>query len=345
MNYFFSKRAIPNYVVWTVTLLSTYVMKINDAWQEKALVYYLLSESFLWLLMGIVLTGMIQLGLEKLALSRTLPVKVVYLILLMVLVSVVFNYAFWPVIDILHEYFLSKPSYHGKFATRIFNWLNWIIWFVSFTAFNLYREVEEAKIKNIELQVALRESQLNTLKGQINPHFMFNSLNNIRGLILEDVTKARSMLTSLSETLRYALTQSSIDTIALEEELEIVKKYIDLSRIQLEDKLDFEMDIDAQTLSIQIPPMLMQMLVENAVKHGVSNLKEGGRILIRTQIKEEQLCIYVVNSGSLRSHKNSTQLGLQNIRKRLDLLYADTAVFSLKEEQKEVVATLKIPMS
>lgn len=319
-------------------------MKISDAGNNKELIYYLISESVLWFFIGVLLTGAIQLGLEKFTQGKMLYVKVIYLVLWVLLASVVFNYVFWPIIDVLHEHFLNKSSYHGKFATRVFNGLNWIIWFVSYTAFNLYSEVKEAKIRNIELQVALQESQLNTLKGQINPHFMFNSLNNIRGLMLEDVAKARNMLTSLSETLRYGLTQSLVDTIALEDELEIVEKYIDISKIQLEDRLLFEQDIDTETLHFQIPPMLLQMLVENAVKHGVSNLKSGGRILLQTKMKAGRLHISVVNSGKLRHNKNSTQLGLQNIEKRLELLYGEKANFSLKERHKEVIATIEIPI-
>lgn len=345
MNYFFSRKAIPNYGVWIITLSSTYVMKFSDLGKNKELVYYLISESVLWLLLGVLLTGGIQLGLEKFAKKKEVRIKVFYLILLMLLASVIFNFVFWPIIDVLHENFLKRSSYHGKFATRIFNWLNWIIWFVCFTAFNLYREVKEAKMKNIELQATLKESQLNTLKGQVNPHFMFNSLNNIRGLMLEDVTKARKMLTSLSETLRYALTQSSINAIALEDELEMVEKYVDISKIQFEDRLQFQLNIDEASLHIQIPPMLIQMLVENAVKHGISNLKQGGRIELTTRVSEHKLLIKVVNSGVLKHNPDSTQLGLQNIRKRLDLLYGKRAFFNLKEEEQEVVATIEIPLA
>ncbi|MFY0629420.1 MAG: histidine kinase [Flavobacteriaceae bacterium] len=345
MSYFFSKRAIPNYGVWVVTLLSSYVMKISDLGKSKELIYYLISESLAWFLIGVLLTGAIQISLEKLTKTKKLSVTSLYLILGMLIASVVFNFIFWPIIDVLHEYFLKKSSYHGKFATRIFNWLNWIIWFVCFTAFNLYKEVKETKVKNVELQSSLKESQLNTLKSQINPHFMFNSLNNIRGLILEDPTKARKVITILSETLRYALTQNSIDAIALKDELEMVEKYVAISKIQFEDRLQFEASIDEASLNIQIPPMLIQMLVENAIKHGISNLKKGGRVVLTTRIETDLLLIQIINSGVLIYDEKGTRLGLQNIKKRLNLLYGKAAVFSLKEEQKEVVATIKIPLT
>lgn len=277
MNYFFSIRALPNYMVWLLTLLPDYVMKISDLGKSEELVYYLVFESLAWFFIGVLLTAGIQLGVDTFAKDKAVKGKVLYLILLMSIASVLFNYIFWPIVDVLFEYFMNKASYHGKFATRIFNWLNWVMWFVCITAFELYDEVKETKLKNAELDATIKESQLNTLKGQINPHFMFNSLNNIRGLILEDVNKARNMLTSLSETLRYSLTQNDIHAIALEDELEMVEKYVDILKIQFEERLQFELVVDEATLSVQIPPMLIQMLVENAIKHGISNLKDGGK--------------------------------------------------------------------
>ncbi|CAL2101972.1 Histidine kinase [Tenacibaculum sp. 190130A14a] len=344
MNYFFSKKAIPNYSVWSITLLSSYIMKLSDLGKTKELVYYFISECFVWFLIGVLLTGLIQIGLEKLTKDKSVITKIAYLIILMLMVSVVFNYVFWPLIDILHTYFLKKSSYHGKFATRIFNWLNWIIWFVSYTALNLYTEVEEAKLKNMTLQTTLKESQLNILKGQINPHFMFNSLNNIRGLMLEDTNKAREMLTSLSETLRYALRQNAITSIALEDELEMVEKYLDLSKIQFEDRLQYEKHIDTSSLSIQIPPMLIQMLIENAIKHGISNIKEGGKVTLYTEIRTNKLCIKVTNPGRLRKKFDGTQVGVENIKNRLELLYGKKAYFELKEVGKKVEAIIEIQL-
>lgn len=173
---------------------------------------------------------------------------------------------------------------------------------------------------------------------------MFNSLNNIRGLMLEDVTAARNMLTSLSETLRYSLTKSESNSIALEDELDMVKNYIELSKIQLESRLQFESFIDENSLSTQIPPMIIQMLIENAIKHGISNLIEGGKVSLSTEIKKNKLRIEVVNTGILKQSENSTQMGLKNIKRRLDLLYGESATFSLNELENQVVATILIPL-
>ena len=218
-------------------------------------------------------------------------------------------------------------------------------WVVCYLVIKLILKANKNRVERLELNTTLKQAQLNTLKSQINPHFMFNSLNNIRGLMLEDVEKSREMLTKLSEMLRYSLTQNSVDGIALEEELEMVDNYIALSKIQFEDRLEFDKKIDRETRSIHIPPMLIQLLVENAAKHGIANLKQGGKISLSTQKNGEYLRIQVKNTGRLRIAKDSTQLGLKNIKQRLKLLYGDNAWFELGEAENEVVADIKIPLS
>jgi sensor histidine kinase YesM len=219
------------------------------------------------------------------------------------------------------------------------------IWAVFYVAIKSLMELNKSREERLELESSLKESQLNTLKGQINPHFMFNSLNNIRGLMLEDVNKARNMLTSLSETLRYSLTKSGVDAIALEDELEMVDNYIELSKIQFEDRLEYKTAIDDDALHVKIPPMLIQMLVENAIKHGISKLKQGGTVEVRTQLHEGWLEIQVANSGTLASTENTTQVGLENIKRRIALLYGEKGKFALREINDQVVATIKIPLA
>jgi len=218
------------------------------------------------------------------------------------------------------------------------------IWAVFYVAVKGLMELNKSREQRLELESNLKESQLNTLKGQINPHFMFNSLNNIRGLMLEDVEKSRHMLTSLSETLRYSLTNNGNDAIALEDELEMVDNYIELSKIQFENRLQFKTQIDDGILHIKVPPMIVQMLVENAIKHGVSKLKQGGIVSLNAYLEAENLKIEVANPGTLQTSKNTTQVGLENIRKRITLLYGEKGEFSLKESNDQVIATIKIPL-
>lgn len=216
-------------------------------------------------------------------------------------------------------------------------------WTTTYLVIKLLLKLNRDRIERLQLNTHLKQAQLNTLKGQINPHFMFNSLNNIRGLMLEDVAKSRDMLTKLSEILRYSLTKNNVNGISVQEELEMVDNYIDLSKIQFENRLEFEKEVDENTLQLQIPPMIIQLLIENAAKHGISNLKNGGRITLTIK-KNVALTIEIRNTGKLKIAKNSTQLGLKNIKQRLKLLYADKASFNLDEKEGEVVAAIKIPL-
>jgi len=266
-----------------------------------------------------------------------------------IFVQALYSLLIWPLLDVVKTYSNYDTSTAMTLTGKIYNVFYfatlYIIWLFVFLTIKIYHQLKKVQFKQLELEANLKESQLNTLKGQINPHFMFNSLNNIRGLMLEDVTRARNMITSLSETLRYSLTKSDVNSISLEDELEMVENYIDISKIQFEDRLQFETQIDEGSLNKQIPPMIIQMLIENALKHGISNLKNGGLVNLSTHIKDTQLQLEVTNSGSLQTSKNSTQLGIKNIQKRLKLLYGEAAIFNLKEIENKVVATIKIPLA
>jgi two-component system LytT family sensor kinase len=218
------------------------------------------------------------------------------------------------------------------------------LWLLCYIPIKIARHSRKNRVERLELQTSLKEAQLNTLKGQINPHFMFNSLNNIRGLMLEDVEKSREMITRLSDMLRYSLTKNDVDTIPLKNELEMVDNYIALSKIQLEDRLSFSSEISEILYTTEIPPMLIQMLVENAVKHGISNEKDGGHVALNISEKNKNLFIEITNTGSLIQAKGSTKIGLKNIAERLALLYGDTARFELSEKDHLVTALIQIPM-
>lgn len=248
----------------------------------------------------------------------------------------------WDYSDVELEW---KNKNSSGLIIGIFNKMSFLfIWTIIYFVIKFTLAANKNKIERIKLNATLKEAQLNTLKGQVNPHFMFNSLNNIRGLMLEDVNKSGEMITKLSEMLEYALAKNTVDTISLNEELEMVDNYIALSKIQMENRLVFEKKVSLETLDINIPPMIIQLLIENAVKHGISNLKHGGGISLKTKKVDELLLIEITNTGKLQIGENTTQLGLKNIKQRLHLLYGAKANFSLEEVNNEVVATIKIPV-
>ncbi len=229
-------------------------------------------------------------------------------------------------------------------STLVNSFIFIFFWLLIYILIKISRQFRKNKIEKIELEFSLKESQLNTLIGQVNPHFMFNSLNNIKALMLEDVAKSRDMITRLSDMLRYSLTQNNKSKVTISKELEMVENYIELSSIQLEDRLEYKTEIDTAILAIEIPPMIIQMLVENAIKHGISNLPKGGLVMLKVLKKNEQLIIRVCNSGKLVIDKNSTNIGIKNIKNRLSLMYGEKADFTLKENDDMVTAMIKIPL-
>jgi len=223
--------------------------------------------------------------------------------------------------------------------------LVWSCIYLGVQSLQRWKQVEREKFN---LQLALKEAQLNTLIGQINPHFMFNSLNNIRALMLEDVPQARTSITQLSNIIRHSLNADKQAFIPLEQELKIIQEFVALSGIQYEERLNFTTHIDDTLLHTPVPPMIIQMLVENAIKHGISHVKGGGELGLTIEAQEDTLLICVSNPGNLNgktSPENSTHIGLKNIRQRLALQYEDAAEFELQECQGKVIAKVVLPLS
>ena len=288
----------------------------------------------------------------KIDFKKVTTKKIIQLISIFFGVQFLYSILIWPILIAIGKYTettLFENSNHSFLLIKIYNIpffaTLFSIWLFTYLTINIYHQLKNVQLKQANLEANLKESQLNTLKGQINPHFMFNSLNNIRGLILEDTKKSREMITRLSEMLRYSLTKNDVDAIALEDELEMVDNYVAISKIQMEDRLQFDKNIAVNPHDIKIPPMIIQMLVENAAKHGIAKLKDGGKITLNIKQESNKLIIEVLNPGHLSINSDSTQLGLQNIKQRLALLYKGAANFNLEEKNNQVVATFKIPLS
>jgi len=196
----------------------------------------------------------------------------------------------------------------------------------------------------LELSIVARDAQLRALRAQINPHFLFNALNSLRGLIAEDPPRAASMVTGFAGLMRYALQSDRTETVTLAEELAAVDDYLELERMRFEERLRVERAVSPDARDARLPPMLLQLLVENAIKHGVATLREGGVVRIDAAIADAQLQLRVSNSGVL-SRGNGTGVGLDNARERLRLLYGTAASLALDADEGMVVATLRIPLA
>jgi len=227
------------------------------------------------------------------------------------------------------------------FATSIVLYVLWS------TVYFLYHFLESNN-RSLKYEAAMNEMHLNQLKAQLNPHFIFNALNSMRALVDDEPSKAKIAITQLSNILRNSLITDKKRVVHFRNELNTVKDYLALEGIRFEERLKVEYKIDPRSDHFDIPPMMIQTLVENAIKHGVSNLMEGGVIQIQSDVKDSILSIKIRNSGQLSTEKKKsktrTGVGLVNTKERLKLIFGDTATFNIyNENDKFVVTEVKIP--
>jgi hypothetical protein len=201
-------------------------------------------------------------------------------------------------------------------------------------------QAEEALLDSLQ-----KEAELATLRSQINPHFLFNSLNTVRALIRGQPDLARNAVTRLSNILRVALESGRLTVIPLEVEMNVVRSYLALEGMRFDDRLDVEIDQEEGLEDARIPPMLVQTLVENAVKHGIGAQGGRGAVRVRIQSANGSLVVTVTNPGRIRANSRSTRVGLRNARERLDLLFGDEASLDLEETADDRVrAEVRFPL-
>jgi len=218
-------------------------------------------------------------------------------------------------------------------------------WSLMYFLFKFFMNFKHSEVEKWKLEAAVKDAQLLALKSQINPHFIFNSLNNIRSLVIENPEKARDMITHVSDLLRYSVQFNNKEKVRLEQELEVVQNYLNLESIQFEDRLQYKLEIKPETLDRQIPPMAIQLLVENAIKHGISNLPKGGIVNIKSYLDDNCLVVEVVNTGQINSVSKGTGIGLKNASDRLKLIFGKLSDLEIKNLNEEMVqAKFKIPL-
>ena len=222
------------------------------------------------------------------------------------------------------------------------------LWSVIYFGVAYFKRQRRVELERYEAQTALAEAELRGLKSQLNPHFLFNSLNSLRALVIEDPARAQEAITQLAAILRSHLQSGEGSLVPLADDLATVEQYLALELIRFEDRLTIERAIDPAALPCLVPPLALQTLVENAVKYGISRETGAGAIRLFARVNDDRLEISVRNTGALRSEPPaaSTGLGLTNLRTRLRLLFADRASCELNElEPGWVEARLVLPVT
>lgn len=211
------------------------------------------------------------------------------------------------------------------------------IWLLLYLVYHYVERNRLNELTRLRMQSNITELELKTIKAHVNPHFIFNSLNSIRALVDENPSRARTAITELSNILRSSMQAEKQETVTLEKELNIINDYLALEQIRFEERLKVEMDIDPDTLEHPVPPMMLQTLVENAVKHGISKLIEGGTVKVISDFVGENLELIVENSGQITESDGTGGFGIKSTQDRLKLMFKNEAKFTIRNKDYQTV--------
>jgi len=259
---------------------------------------------------------------------------------------------FWMLIAILYVYGLVQMeqfrglSKFGGLYKLIFGTgvLIYLLWVASYYVILTMETSRKAEQRATEARVLARDSELRALKAQINPHFIFNSLHSISALTSIDPSKARDMCISLADFLRTTLGMGQKTQISLQEEIDLVHRYLTVEKVRFGARLDMQETIDETALTCILPPLLLQPLVENAIVHGVAHLPEGGWIRLNAHSNETRLTITVENNfdPDYRSKRRSG-IGLANVRERIETRYGKAASFLATADGDNFRVAISLP--
>lgn len=304
------------------------------------------NDSILIFIMGIGFTHSYrwvihQLNWKRLNILALIP-RVVFASMMLGAFFMIFN---TTLSDLLNgEFPLIGSMVKLKFWTNAINFMIlFFLWSIIYFTVSLFENWKREEIQNLELRAAKTEIELNSFKSQMNPHFMFNSLNSIRALVDEDPMKAKHAITTLSGIMRNNLLLGKKQVVSLREELDLVEKYLIIEKIRFEERLKVEVEIASECLSNEIPPFMIQTIVENGIKHGISALIEGGAVLITGKMDGSMMLLEVFNSGTYEPRDDREGFGLNNTRKRLELIYGGNAFFDIQNTKDGVITRLHIP--
>ena len=249
------------------------------------------------------------------------------------------NLARNPTLAILWRNNAFSPYYFHQGLT-----IYWTTLVVGYALY-YYRGLREKEAQTARLSAQLAQAQLQALKMQIHPHFLFNTLNSIAALLHKDVEAADKMIVRLGDFLRLTLQSSDAQLVDFDQELEFLKCYLDIEHVRFQDRLTIEMDIDPHALTAVVPNLILQPIVENAVRHGVATQTYPGHIAIRARRENGRLIMKVEDNGAgLKSDSNGSGIGLSNTRARLEQFYGNDFSFQIANSaQRGATVTIDVP--
>lgn len=208
------------------------------------------------------------------------------------------------------------------------------------------RQLRERELRAVQLESDLAQAQVQAIKMQVQPHFLFNTLHAINVLIRQDPATASRMVTQLGDLLRHTLTRASFTEVALRSELEILTLYLEIERVRFRDRLTVTFDVASETLGALVPDLVLQPLAENAIKHGIAQMMEPGRVVVRARRAGDRLVLEIQDSGAgpVIAERSHERIGLTTVRARLERLYGERHTLSIERgERGGCIARVTIP--
>ncbi len=310
-----------------------------------------IERFLLWLLLGLLgisFTHILRSIIKKNGWLNLSPKKIILRVLISSLIIGTLMFAITHALNVEFDITdLSKFKLITPFVV-VFNLSSVVlVWCLIYFSVHYFENYQKAEIEALIWEAAVKDFELKTLKSQLNPHFMFNAMNSIRALIEENPEVAKNAITKLSNILRYSLKIERNETVPFEEEIKTVEDYLALESVRFEERLKFNINISPSSAKVEIPPMMIQTLVENGIKHGISKMQNGGEITIDSNVIDSKLKIQIKNTGKILDDdiKNSAGFGLNNTRHRLNLLYGEEGKFNIHNiDENNVEVEIEIPI-
>ncbi len=257
----------------------------------------------------------------------------------------IWSYTGTVIIKLLYPVHFQQHWVSNKVTMTIFGgYMSYITIVIFFYAVNYYQEFKKKLINEGNLKSLVKEAELHALKSQINPHFLFNSLNSISSLTMTDPDKAQEMVINLSSLMRYSLRHEQIDKVPLSEELKNNMLYLHIEKVRFGEKLNPVFEINENCMQAQIPNMILQPLYENAIKYGVYEATETVDVITAGRMVNDVLEITITNNyDSVTLPKRGEGIGLRNIRDRLQIIYGNSMLMKVEDDKKKFKVTLAIP--
>ncbi len=325
---------------WLIYMVGIYITFLTVSTNSLSLLYVKVFRTVVGFSLTLVLWRIYRRFVNRLSLSSTVWMVLILAVVFGVIWAFIED-GYFRVVSAQYNFYANLPKMPRvalDYAMTITGWS--AIYF----GIKYWQKWQTEQENAIQAHYLADKARLEMLRYQLNPHFLFNALNSIRASVDEDSTRAKQMITQLSEFLRYSLLSENEKKIPLREELEAIRNYLAIEKIRFEEKLEIDFEIQPAAEDVEVPCFLLNPLVENAIKHGLQTSAKPLKLRISAHFTGDKLILEVVNSGRLDGDRNGngTKIGLRNVRERLEKLFGSRGVFELRQDGDLVRARVEI---